>query len=53
MESFMPAGMVTLNLGNNLWAGGDNAVPFGLASFLPGSTLKVDDKVIVENGVLK
>jgi leucyl aminopeptidase (aminopeptidase T) len=53
LASFMPAGMVTLNLGNNLWGGGDNAVSFGLASFLPGSTVKVDDKVIVDNGVLK
>jgi aminopeptidase len=53
LESFMPAGMVTLNLGNNLWGGGDNAVSFALASFLPGSTVKVDDKVIVENGSLK
>lgn len=53
LASFMPAGMVTVNVGNNLWAGGDNAVSFGLASFVPGSTLKVDDKVIVDNGALK
>jgi leucyl aminopeptidase (aminopeptidase T) len=53
LASYMPAGMVTVNVGNNLWAGGDNAVSFGLPSFLPGSTLKVDGKVIVENGSLK
>jgi leucyl aminopeptidase (aminopeptidase T) len=53
LATFVPAGMVTIGVGNNLWAGGDNAVPFGLASFLPGSTVKVDGKVIVENGILK
>jgi len=51
--SWVPAGMVTIGLGNNLWAGGENTVSFGLTSYLPGSTVKVDGKAIVDNGTLK
>jgi aminopeptidase len=53
MAAFMPAGMVTVGIGGNTWAGGENAVPFGTAYFLPGSTLKVDGRVVVEGGGLK
>jgi leucyl aminopeptidase (aminopeptidase T) len=53
LASYMPAGMVTIGVGGNLWAGGDNAISFSLQSFLPGSTVKVDGKTIVENGALK
>ena len=53
LVAWMPAGMVTIGVGNNVWAGGENKTPYSLASFLPGSTLKVDGKVLVENGVLK
>jgi len=52
MVGWMPAGMITVGFGNNTWAGGENNVAFGFFSFLPGSTLKVDGKVLVENGVL-
>jgi aminopeptidase len=51
--AWMPAGMITVNIGNNIWAGGENKNPFGFNFFLPGSTLKVDGKVLVENGILK
>lgn len=51
--AWMPAGMVTVGMGNNVWAGGDNNNSFGLPFFLPGSTVKVDGKVLVENGTLK
>ena len=51
--AWMPAGMVTVGIGNNVWAGGDNKGPYSLACFLPGSTLKLDGKAVVENGVLK
>jgi leucyl aminopeptidase (aminopeptidase T) len=51
--TYMPAGMITIVTGNDAWAGGDNNADFGLAGFLPGSTLKVDGRVIVEKGVLK
>ena len=53
MLSWVPAGMVTLVVGGNQWAGGDNASTFNLASFLPGSTVTVDGKVIVDKGILK
>jgi len=53
LVAWMPSGMVTIGIGNNVWAGGENKNPYSLASFLPGSTLKVDGKVLVENGVLK
>ncbi len=51
--AWMPAGMVTIGIGNNIWAGGENKNPLGYPFFLPGSTLKVDGKVLVENGILK
>jgi hypothetical protein len=36
-----------------VWAGGTNASSFDVSAFLPGSTLKVDGKALVENGTLK
>ena len=48
----MPAGMITLGIGNNLNAGGENASPFAAAVFLPGCTLKVDDQAVVDAGRL-
>jgi leucyl aminopeptidase (aminopeptidase T) len=49
---WMAEGMVTIGFGNNTWAGGDNTAAFGLYGFIPGSTLKVDGKILVENGSL-
>ncbi len=51
--TYMQAGMASLSIGNDTWAGGDDNSPFGLGCFLPGSTLAVDGKVIVEKGELK
>jgi len=45
--------MVTVGTGNNAWAGGDNKVPYGMTNYLPGSTVTLDGKTVVENGVLK
>jgi leucyl aminopeptidase (aminopeptidase T) len=53
MTTWVPAGMVTVGLGNNAWAGGANNVGYTEATFLPGSTVTVDGKVVVENGALK
>jgi hypothetical protein len=53
MVSWVPAGMVTVTLGSDTWAGGENTVAFGLTNYLPGSTLAVDGKVLVQNGGLK
>jgi leucyl aminopeptidase (aminopeptidase T) len=51
--SYMPSGVVTLGIGNNIWAGGENNSPFSYLFFLPGSTVTVDGKVLVDKGVLK
>jgi hypothetical protein len=53
LGNWVPAGSVTVGSGNNTWAGGDNTVSYGWTGFLPGSTVTLDGKVIVENGVLK
>lgn len=53
LGNWIQSGMVTLGIGNNTWAGGDNKVSYGLDMFLPGSTVTLDGKTIVENGVLK
>lgn len=50
--TYVPAGMVTVCLGGNVWAGGDNAVNFGVDCHLPGCTLEVDGKAVVEKGTL-
>lgn len=51
--NWVPAGTVTLGTGSNVWAGGDNSVPYGINVFLPGSTVTLDGKPIVEGGALK
>jgi leucyl aminopeptidase (aminopeptidase T) len=53
LVAWMPAGMITVGIGNNIWVGGENKNPFGSSFFLPGSTLKVDGKLLIENGILK
>ncbi len=53
MVSWVPAGMVTIGVGNNVWAGGENSNPLGLPFFLPGSTVAVDGNILVEKGILK
>jgi leucyl aminopeptidase (aminopeptidase T) len=53
MGNWVPAGAVTVGAGNNSWAGGDNTVPWGTALFLPGSTVTLDGRTIVDKGVLK
>lgn len=44
---------MTVGTGVNLWAGGDNSVPYGLVLSLPGSTVTLDSKPIIEGGTLK
>lgn len=53
LGNWIQSGMVTVGLGNNTWAGGDNKVSYGMTNYLPGSTVTLDGKTIVENGVLK
>ena len=51
--TWVPAGSVTVGAGNNTWAGGDNTVAWTNTLFLPGSTVTLDDKPVVEAGTLK
>jgi leucyl aminopeptidase (aminopeptidase T) len=53
LRHFAPAGMVTAFLGDNLWAGGDNAAAFSLVSLLGGATVSVDGRVVIEDGALR
>jgi aminopeptidase len=46
------AGTVTVSVGDNTWAGGDNRVAFGFAAYSPGSSLTVDGKPLVQDGRL-
>ena len=46
------AGTVTVMVGNNTWAGGDNEVSFAIPAYSPGSTLTVDGKPLVLEGKL-
>lgn len=51
--NWMPAGAVTVGTGGNAWAGGENSMPYGIVVFLPGATVTLDGKPVVEKGVLK
>ena len=51
--NYVPAGMITVGIGSNIEFGGTNNCTFGYQSFLPGSTLTVDGKVLVDKGHLK
>jgi aminopeptidase len=53
LQSFVPAGAVTVWVGDNTWAGGANQSSYALTSYLSGTTVTVDGKLILENGTLK
>lgn len=50
--SWVPAGMVSLGIGGNVWAGGTNECAYGFSGFVPGSTVTIDGKPLVEKGSL-
>lgn len=50
---YMESGTITLNIGNNVWAGGDNKCAFGVPLFLRGGTLRVDAEVLIQDGSLR
>jgi leucyl aminopeptidase (aminopeptidase T) len=52
LRTWVSAGMVTIGLGNNLWASGTNSSSFFLPIHLPGATLEVDGAPIVRAGQL-
>jgi aminopeptidase len=51
--SFMAAGTVTIFIGGDAWAGGDNKCPFGISAFIRDGTLTVDGKELVKDGDLQ
>ncbi len=52
MVSWMQAGNISVGIGGNTWAGGENRVAYDLSAHLPGGTLTVDGQSIIENGKL-
>ena len=52
MVTWMEAGTISVGIGNNAWAGGENTVPFDLFAHLTGGTLRVDGRKIVDQGRL-
>ncbi len=53
LATWVPAGTVTLGLGNNVWAGGDNKGSYNYGVSLAGTTVTLDGKPVVEAGQLK
>ena len=53
IATWVPAGTVTVGVGNNTWAGGDNKAAYGHFVSLPGTTVTLDGKPVVEAGQLK
>jgi len=53
MVAWMASGTVTVGIGNNKWAGGENISTYWSSFHLTDATVKVDGNGIVEKGVLK
>jgi leucyl aminopeptidase (aminopeptidase T) len=53
LGNWVSAGMVSIGTGNNTWAGGSNNSTGAVGGHLAGCTVKVDGKVVVDNGSLK
>lgn len=53
VATWVPAGTVTVGVGNNVWAGGDNKNVYGYFLSLAGATVTLDGKTVVEAGQLK
>ena len=53
LGNWVSAGMVSVGTGNNTWAGGNNEATGGAGGHLAGCTVKLDGKVLVENGAWK
>ncbi len=53
LRTWVPAGTVSVGLGNNLWAGGTNNASWSFDTSLTGCTVLVDGKIIVKHGKLE
>lgn len=52
MTTWMAAGTVSIGCGNNVWAGGDNNVPFDVFARLPNATVTLDGAKLIDQGKL-
>jgi leucyl aminopeptidase (aminopeptidase T) len=52
LRTFAPSGMVTVFVGNDTWAGGQNNASLNVPMFLTGAQVTIDGKPIVEAGKL-
>jgi aminopeptidase len=52
IHAWSRAGMVTVVVGDNAWAGGDINVGFGIAPYLLNGTVAVDGRVLIQDGKL-
>lgn len=50
--NYVRAGMVSIGIGNNIWAGGKNDSVYALQIYLIEQTLAVDGKLLVDKGKL-
>ena len=53
MVAWMASGMISVGIGWNTWAGGENTCEFALYPHLPNSTLIVDGRTLIKNGILQ
>jgi hypothetical protein len=53
IRTWVADGMVSVGIGENTWAGGTNTAAYAFSAHLPGATVTLDGKPIVENGVIK
>jgi aminopeptidase len=53
LQTAIPAGTVTVGLGNNTWAGGNVKIPFNLLLYVGDGTLSVDGTTVIADGALK
>jgi aminopeptidase len=52
IHAWSRAGMVTVVVGNNTWAGGQNNVNFDFDPYLPNATVVVDGRPLIQEGKL-
>jgi aminopeptidase len=52
LRTYVPAGMVTVFVGNDTWAGGKNDASLNAPMFLTGAQVTIDGKPIIEGGKL-
>ena len=52
MAAWMASGMISVVIGNDTWAGGENNCEFSLATHIRRGTLTVDNKNLVDKGEL-